>query len=140
MKKIINNKVYDTNKATEIGTWESGRWGDLDHVAETLYQKRTGEFFLHGEGGPQTKYAMSVGQGNWSGSEQIIPLAWENAREWAESHLEAKAYEKAFGEVAEDESRTTVTLSLSAGAVETAKRAAAQAGVSLSAYIESLIK
>lgn len=140
MKKIINNKVYDTNKATEIGTWESGRWGDLDHVAETLYQKRTGEFFLHGEGGPQTKYAMSVGQGNWSGSEQIIPLAWENAREWAESHLEAEAYEKAFGEVAEDESRTTVTLSLSAGAVETAKRAAAQAGVSLSAYIESLIK
>lgn len=140
MKKIINNKVYDTNKATEIGTWESGRWGDLDHVAETLYQKRTGEFFLHGEGGAQTKYAVSVGQGNWSGSEQIIPLAWENAREWAESHLEAEAYEKAFGEVAEDESRTTVTLSLSAGAVETAKRAAAQAGVSLSAYIESLIK
>ncbi len=140
MKKIINNKVYDTNKATEIGTWESGRWGDLDHVAETLYQKRTGEFFLHGEGGAQTKYAVSVGQGNWSGSEQIIPLAWENAREWAESHLEAEAYEKAFGEVAEDESRTTVTLSLSAGAIETAKRAAAQAGVSLSAYIEALIK
>ena len=83
---------------------------------------------------------MSVGQGNWSGSEQIIPLTWENAKEWAESHLEADAYEKAFGEVVEDESRTTVTLSLSAGAVETAKRAAAQAGVSLSAYIESLIK
>ena len=140
MKKIINNKVYDTNKATEVGTWESGRWGDFDHVAETLYQKRTGEFFLHGEGGAQTKYAISVGQGNWSGSEQIIPLTWESAREWAESHLEADAYEKAFGEVAEDESRTTVTLSLSAGAIETAKRAAAQSGVSLSAYIESLIK
>ena len=140
MKKIINNKVYDTNKATEVGSWESGRGGGFNHIAETLYQKRTGEFFLHGEGGPQTKYAMSVGQGNWSGSEQIIPLTWENAKEWAESHLEADAYEKAFGEVVEDESRTTVTLSLSAGAVETAKRAAAQAGVSLSAYIESLIK
>lgn len=140
MKKIIKGKVYDTDKATEIGSWESGRPGDLDHFGEVLYQKRTGEFFIHGKGGPQTKYAVSTGQGNWNGSEQIIPLTWENAREWAESHLEAEAYEKAFGEVAEDESRTTVTLSLSAGAIETAKRAAAQYGVSLSAYIESLIK
>ena len=50
MKKIINNKVYDTNKATEVGSWESGRWGDFNHIAETLYQKRTGEFFLQREG------------------------------------------------------------------------------------------
>ena len=140
MKKIIKGKVYDTDKATEIGSWESGRPGDLDPFGEVLYQKRTGEFFIHGKGGPQTKYAVSAGQGNWNGSEQIIPLTWENAREWAESHLTAESYESAFGEVVEDESRTTVTLSLSAGAVETAKRAAAQHGVSLSAYIESLIK
>lgn len=140
MKKIIKGRVYDTDKATEIGSCESGRPGDFDHFEEALYQKRTGEFFLHGKGGPQTKYAVSTGQCNWSGSEQIIPLDWRNARDWAKSHLEAEAYEKAFGEVAEDESRTTVTLSLSAGAIETAKRAAAQYGVSLSAYIESLIK
>ena len=140
MKKIIKGKVYDTTTAAEIGSWESGRPGDFNRFEETLYQKRTGEFFLHGEGGPQTKYAESVGNGDWCEGEQIIPLSWDAAREWAESHLTADAYEKAFGEVAEDESRTTVTLSLSAGAVETAKRAAAQYGVSLSAYIESLIK
>lgn len=141
MKKIINGKVYDTETAKEVGKWENyGSWRDFSHMEEILYQKRTGEFFLFGAGGPQTKYAESAGQNSWTGGSKIIPLSWDSARAWAEENLDAGDYESIFGEVAEDESRTTVTLSLSAGAVETAKRAAAQAGVSLSAYIESLIK
>ena len=53
--------------------------------------------------------------------------------------MSAEEYESAFGAVVEDNSRTVVTMSLSVSAVERAKRAAAQAGLSLSAYIESLI-
>lgn len=90
-------------------------------MEETLYQKRTGEFFLFGAGGPQTKYAESAGQNSWTGGSKIIPLSWDSARAWAEENLDAGDYESIFGEVAEDESRTTVTLSLSAGAVETAQ-------------------
>ena len=70
---------------------------------------------------------------------QVIPLTWEAAREWAEGHLDADKYQEVFGEVEEDESRTVITLSMSAGAVERAKRAAAQANISLSAYIESRV-
>ena len=140
MKKIINGKAYDTATAKEVASWSDGTsFRDFHHIEEKLYQKRTGEFFLFGEGGPMSKYAESAGQNQWTGGSKIIPLTWEAAREWAEEHLTADEYEEIFGAVAEDDSRTVVTMSLSVGAVERAKRAAAQAGMSLSAYIESLI-
>ena len=140
MKKIITGKVYDTDTAKEMASWSDGLSSrDFTHVEESLYQKRTGEFFLYGSGGPASRYAVSAGQNSWAGGDKIIPLTWEAAREWAEEHLDADDYESIFGPVSDDDSRTTVTLSLSAGAVERSKRAAAQSGISLSAYIESLI-
>lgn len=60
MKKIINGKVYDTETAKILGTWSSPVFvTDFSYYTETLHQKRTGEFFLFGEGGPMSKYAMS---------------------------------------------------------------------------------
>lgn len=140
MKKIINGKLYNTETARERGVWSnSGDWRDFAHVCETLYQKRSGEFFLYGDGGPASKYAVSVGGNSWSGGAKIIPLTVEQAREWAEQHLDADDYQEIFGEVTEDDSRTALSISLSASAAETARRAAAAAETSLSAYIESLI-
>lgn len=139
MKKIINGKIYDTNSAERVGDWDNGRNGDFSYCSEELYRKRTGEFFLYGEGGAQSKYSKSCGNNSWSGSEMIIPLSYEAAKKWAEEHLNGDAYESIFGEVEEDDSHTRLTLSVSASAVERAKRSAAQAGLSLSAYIESLI-
>lgn len=138
MKKIINGRSYDTETAREVASWgNAGGWNDFEHLEETLYQKKNGEFFLFGEGGPMTKYAVSTGQNTWSGGSKIIPLSYDSAREWAEEKLSADEYESIFGEIAEDDSRVTVTLSLSASTVEAAKRAAAQAGMILSAYVES---
>ena len=63
MKKIINGKKYDTDTAQELASWDNGGgWRDFHHCEETLYRKKTGEFFLFGEGGPMTKYAVSTGQ------------------------------------------------------------------------------
>lgn len=138
MKKIINNKVYDTNSAKKIAEWDNGNYG-LDSCVETLYKKRTGEFFLRGDGGAMSKYAVSCGDNNWCGGEKIIPMSYESAREWAEKHLSPDEYESIFGEVVEDDSRVIITISVSTSAVERAKRAAAQQGISLSAYIEGLI-
>ena len=50
--------------------------------------------------------------------------------------MSAEAYETEFGAVAEDDSQTTITLSLRADTVEALRRAAAKAGQSLSAYAE----
>lgn len=139
MKKIINGKVYNTESAKAVGGYTSNSTtSDFDYFEETLFLKKTGEFFLHGEGNATSKYGEKHGD-SWGYGQMIIPLSWEKAREWSEKRLSADNYEKIFGEVEEDESKRMITLSLSAGAVERAKRAAQQAGMSLSAYIESLI-
>lgn len=140
MKKIINGRQYNTDTATKLGGWSSpGSYSDFNHYEETLYQKRTGEFFLFGEGGANSKYAVSQGMNSWSGGCEIIPLSWEAAQKWAEEHLSADEYESIFGPVSEDDSRTVVTMTMSVASLEKAKRAAAKAGMTLSAYIESLI-
>ena len=102
MKKIINGKKYNTETATKLGDrWNGLSKSDFGRVYEELYRKKTGEYFLYGEGGPMTKYSVSVGQNCWTGGEMIIPLTEEEAREWVEMYLEADEYELIFGEVEE---------------------------------------
>ena len=140
MKKIINNKKYDTETATVVGEWSNGgSWNDFNHCEETLYQKRTGEFFLFGEGGARTQYAERVDNNCWSAGEDIIPLSYEDAQKWAEEHLDADDYEEIFGEVTEDGSKKTIAVNLSVSTIENAKRYVAQKGISLSTLIEQLL-
>ena len=139
MKKIINGKVYDTDKAKAVG-WYSAGEDRLDRIADTLYRKRTGEFFLHGEGGAATSYAEPRGDGGWAPGERIAPMSYEAAREWAEARLSVDDYENIFGEVQEDDSKVTASLSLSADVYERAKRAAAAEGLSLSSYVDDVLK
>lgn len=139
MKKIINGKVYDTETATRAAEWSNNLgYSDFNWREEALYRKKTGEFFLHGAGGPHTNYAERVGN-MWGDGEKIMPMTYSEAQEWAEKHLDGDEYEEIFGIVVEDDSRVQVHLSLSAAAVETIKRRAAAAGISASAYIESLL-
>lgn len=97
MKKIIDGRRYDTETATLIGDYSNGgSWRDFGHVEESLYRKRTGEYFLAGKGGPQTKYAKAVDANSWTRGEKVIPLTYEGAREWAEMRLDADKYEAEF--------------------------------------------
>lgn len=140
MKKIINGKVYDTATAKELGSWSNmADRRNFSQFEEALYRKKTGEFFLYGEGGPATKYAVAEGTNSWRGGERIMPLSFAEAKTWAEEHLDCDEYEAIFGAVAEDASRVQVCYSLSAAVVETIKRRAAEAGISASAYIENLV-
>ena len=142
MKKIINGRVYDTEKAKELGTYANyGSWIDFSHFEETLYRKKTGEYFLFGEGGPMTRYAEAEGQNGWSGGKRIMPMTYDEAREWAEKHLEADEYEVIFGEIVEDEDagKQVVSISVSPAKWEAAKREAARRGIGISEYIESLL-
>lgn len=140
MKKIINGKVYNTETAVELGHYSTGgSWSDLNHLEETLYRKRTGEFFLYGEGGPRTRYARQIESNTWASGESIMPLTYDAAQAWAEKRMSVEVYEDVFGAVTEDESRSQIHLSLANSTIEAAKQAASQQGLSLSAYIESLI-
>ncbi len=97
MKKIIKGRLYNTDTARVVGGASHGYPGDLGFWCEELHQKRTGEFFLYGEGGPMSKYARYCGQNQWAGGEEIIPLSLEEAKEWGEKYLSAEEYEEIFG-------------------------------------------
>ena len=141
MKKVIKGKVYDTDTAEKVGEWDNGKWDDRLYICEeALYRKRTGEFFLYGYGGPGSKYAVSAGNSSWSGGEKIIPLTYEAAQEWAEEHLDGDKYEAIFGEVVEDDTKTMISLYLTNTKVEQYKRNAAKEGLSLTAYLQSMLE
>ena len=60
MKKIINGKMYNTETAKCLSEWCNGHYGDLTYVEETLYRKRTGEYFLYGLSGAADKIADAI--------------------------------------------------------------------------------
>ena len=136
MKKIINNRVYDTDKALRLGSDSYSYPGDFGYWCETLYQKRTGEFFLYGEGGPMSRYARSIDQNSWSGGEKIMPLSAANARKWAEDHLDADDYEKIFGLPDEDAEPVLLSMQLPAILAAKARQRAVEDGVALTAIVE----
>lgn len=103
MKKIINGKKYDTDTAKAIYEYGNGlSYRDFGYCREWLYVKRTGEFFLYGEGGAASKYSKSCGLNEWTGGEDITPLTPDEAKAWAEKiEMDVDTYEKIFGEVEE---------------------------------------
>ena len=103
VRKIINGKKYDTDTAQFIGENRSNvAVNDFRYFRECLYRKKTGEYFLAGEGGPASKYCKpDIGSG-WTGGEAITPLSEEEAREWAEKYLSVDEYEAEFGIVEEE--------------------------------------
>lgn len=140
MKKIINGKVYDTSTAKKCGEYEPNPYrSDFNWFCEELYQKKTGEFFLYGEGNAASPYSKSCGQNEWCGSEAIKPMAYAEAQEWAEKHLDGDDYITIFGDPEENAEKTVISISIRKDTHEKLKQAAAKAGVTVSEYIEGLI-
>ena len=138
MKRIINGRRYDTDTAREVASCSHGDGPrDFRYYCETLYCKRSGEYFLAGEGGPMTKYRRTTGQNSWSGGEGIIPLTYEEARDWAEREMDADDYEAEFGPAPESDERVVLSVSMDAATADRIRKAAAAAGVSVSALIAS---
>ena len=138
MKKIIRNKLYDTSTAKEIAEYRDLCGGDKA-VTEQLFRKRSGEYFLNGSGGAASKYATQSATGGWVGGSAIVPLAYEQARQWAEEHLSADEYAALFGEPENGDAKQNVSYSLSTAAVQRAKREASKRGISVSEYVDKLI-
>lgn len=141
MKRIIDGKKYDTETAKEIGFWanEYNKF-DFNFVKETLYLKRTGEFFLLGEGGANSKYARQCGSNSWDSGSEIIPLTFSSAKDWSEENLDIETLEKYFGEVPEDDGKRIVSFSISISAHEKLKRLASQKNLRFSEFLENVIE
>lgn len=128
MHKIINGKKYDTQTAQYIGHWSNGR-SDGDYIGIDLYRKKTGEYFAAKQFG---EFVSDIFY-----TEQIVPMALDEAREWAESHLDPEEYEAEFGTVEDDGEAVAVTVRISKPAKAILDRLAY--GSSQSAAIESLL-
>lgn len=139
MKKIIKGKVYDTDTAKLLAEYDSGNRGDFHWYCEELYQKKTGEFFIYGEGNAASPYSKRCPTGGFDPGCAIKPLSYDEAAEWGEQKLDADEYIGIFGEPEEDDSRRVISLSLSVESIGKLKQAAAKAGLTISAYVESLI-
>lgn len=140
MKKIINGKVYNTSTAKRLGEYEPNPYcSDFYYFCETLYQKKTGEFFLHGEGNAASKYSRSCGQNEWCGSEKIIPMTYKEAQKWAEDHLDGDEYCEIFGEPDEDADDVLIGVRVSAAAADKLKKLSMMTGRSQNKIIEEMI-
>lgn len=88
MRKVINRKMYDTDTAKEVA--ESTEYDNGNpYLWETLYRKKTGEFFILKE---------------WHSDcihHAIKPVSEEEAKDFAEENLDGDDYEKVFGKVDE---------------------------------------
>ena len=113
MKRIISGRRYDTNTAKLIGQASYSNSRDFTYWHEELYVKRTGEYFLYGQGGPMSKYSQQAGLNEWTGGKEIIPLSLEKAQEWAEKYLDADTYEEVFGQVSEDKVQVSTWIEIS---------------------------
>lgn len=100
MRKIINGKAYDTETAKFLASRDNGvSPTDFSYTEETLYIKKTGEYFLYGESNANGKYSR-LEYGMYCGGENIIPLTKEEAMEWVERRANDE-YESIFGKVGE---------------------------------------
>ena len=94
--------MYNTETADKIQEWDNGMYGnDFRACKETLYKKKTGEYFIYGSGGALSKYSVSCGNNGSSGSSEIIPITKDRAKLWMEEKGDPDAYTKEFGEVPE---------------------------------------
>lgn len=99
MKKIINGKMYNTETAVKLGAGESCLpVNDFGYYKEALYRKRTGEYFLYGEGGARSKYATQRELNSFGPGDGFTPLTENEAKLWAERYLDADEYCEIFGE------------------------------------------
>lgn len=113
MKKVIRGLLYDTETAKPIGS--------VSDTGETLYRKRTGEYFL-------------------GSKDRIKPLAYDEAKGWAENALDGDKWFAEFGELGENMDKQILNLSITVGAADIVKRAAQKSGKSVSEMIETLIR
>lgn len=88
MDSIIGTRRYNTETAKKVLSVESDIHTD-SYYKEDLYQKRTGEYFLHCKGGPQSKYRdYNKGQGCWVESEVILPLSIDSMNSWVAENFD----------------------------------------------------
>ena len=139
MKKYINGKVYDTGTAREIGGASHYGKGDYKWYEETLYRKKTGEYFLCGEGHAASPYRERVGD-MWGPGSAIKPLTFDEAREWVEANMSGDEYEAIFGAISDDGTDCLISAVVKTSSRDRLRREAEKSGRSIGEILDALIE
>ena len=108
MKKIINQKRYNTDASSLVLEWQTDNLpaDDPKHVEfNRLYRKSTGEYFIHGKGGAMSPYANITRSGIVSGGETLIPVSLEEATEILEKHMTPEEVDCVLGRSVTDDKK-----------------------------------
>ena len=128
MYTVIKNKVYDTDKAQEIATYK------YDGVTETLYRKKTGEYFMHFF----NANADDNEKAGWNGKDKITPYDFETARTWAELSLDKESYDNLFG-ISAAEGTEVITIRIKSKTLAKIRKMQSKTGESIGKIIENAI-
>ena len=138
MKKVIDGALYNTETAKLVGSWTNHQRG-FGYIKETLYRTKSGKYFVHGEGGANTRYSKSAGDNSWSGGENIEPMNPQAARKWAEEHLDADKYAAEFGEPEEaGDDKVALNLTVPANIKSKLEKMRSESGKSISQIISEM--
>ena len=121
MQTIINGIVYNTNTAAELALRHATSVTS-GYYHEALYRTEQDAFFL---------YRIENHDTN------IIPLTYEEAKSWAEAHFPEKPYQTILEN---PEETVPFYLHLKKSDIDHLKQSAKTSGISVEAYILSLIE
>ncbi|TWT00125.1 hypothetical protein [Planomicrobium sp. CPCC 101079] len=97
MKKIINDKLYNTETATKLYDYDNGLYTtDVNYYSETLYKTKKGSYFLLKEGGAMSKMSKSNGLSKLGGMD-IEAFSPEEAQDYLIEHQAIDVFEFEFG-------------------------------------------
>lgn len=103
MKKVLDGKIYNTEKAEKLYEWCNRKFvGDLEYCEEALYRTPKGAYFIFGRGGAMTKYAHQCGSNSTCGGAGIEVLTEVEAMSWLEEHDGSDALIKFFADKIEE--------------------------------------
>ena len=142
MKKVLKNKLYDTDRAKLIADVPHNNIRSGEGTCEQhLYQKKNGEFFLWLSGARSEVVSnMALDNGIHDRERHFYPISYEQARKWAESELDADAYLSLFGEPEEDSTKTALNIYIRNDTAAKLKAEAGRQGVSIGELIEKMMK
>lgn len=126
MKKVIDGKKFDTESAKKCGECKTFLG------TESLYQRKTGDFFLH---------KCYKENGVYPAYEEIEPISYKEAQEWTYESLGVDAYYELFVKPFEENGKKSLfALYISESVIAELKKIAGETGIQTSDFVESIIR
>ena len=101
MKDRINGHKYDTDTAVFVARYSVQGDEVRYSFTETLFYKKTGEFFVYSRGGDRDEEDFN--NDYWVYRPEIIPFSFQEAKRWVELHCSKYKFISLFGNESDEQ-------------------------------------